>query len=91
LGGDANVKKLNDFGIYPDPASNVSDLVLENVLNGRSGQIFVPKDQVRNSKMRTYPIWMQDALFGLMGLAIRARGGGKAFEFGSDDSIKLPG
>lgn len=89
LGGKENVKRLNDFGIYPEPASNVSDLVLENVLKGKSGQIFVPKDQVRNSKMRTYPIWVQDAIYGLMGLAMKAKGGGKSFEFGKDDTFKL--
>ena len=55
---------LNKYGIFPDPASNVSDLIVNQVLAGRSGQIFVPKDQERYRNARSWPLWVQDVLAG---------------------------
>lgn len=85
LGGDKNVKMLNNFGIYPDPASNVSDLVLDNVFNARSGQIFVPKGEKSKAGMRNWPLWTQDLLGAVMKWQMKRMnrsGSGDAFEFG---------
>jgi NAD(P)-dependent dehydrogenase (short-subunit alcohol dehydrogenase family) len=54
--------KLEKFGIKCDPASNVSDAVVEQVLAGRSGRIFVPKTEEANTGVRNFPVWLQDAV-----------------------------
>jgi all-trans-retinol dehydrogenase (NAD+) len=75
---------LNAHGIYPDPASNVSNLVVEQVLAGRSGQIFVPKNQERYRNIRGWPLWAQDLLYGY----VWKRGGNDGgFRFADDHSI----
>lgn len=73
-------KKLNEYGIYPDPPSNVSDLVIEQVLKGRSGRICVPKSQASRTGVRNRPQWLQDILFGAL-----SRNQNK-FEFGREDT-----
>ncbi len=54
--------RLAKFGIKVDPASNVSNAVVEQVLVGRSGQIFMPRTEESKAGMRNYPIWVQDSL-----------------------------
>jgi len=54
--------QLNKFGIKCDPASNVSDAVVEQVLAGRSGQIFMPRTEASKTGLRSYPLWLQDSL-----------------------------
>jgi hypothetical protein len=57
-------KTLNKHGIYPDPPSNVSDLVFKQVLKARSGRIHVPLTEKSKAGMRGYPLWLQDVLMG---------------------------
>jgi all-trans-retinol dehydrogenase (NAD+) len=57
---------LDKHGIVPDPPSRVSDVVVEQVLAGRSGRICVPKDQERHMGVRNWPRWAQDMVFGLV-------------------------
>lgn len=54
--------KLASVGIRVDPASNVSDAVVEQVLAARSGRIFMPRSEEGNSGVRTWPIWLQDVV-----------------------------
>jgi all-trans-retinol dehydrogenase (NAD+) len=77
-------KELNKFGIYPDPPSNVSNLVLEQVLKGRSGRLVVPRSEEGKVGLRNWPMWMQDLVFGFVG----KRNQGK-FGFGQDNNSKL--
>jgi len=70
--------QLKKYGIVPDPPSNVSNLVVEQVLNARSGNICVPKSEEGKTGMRGYPIWLQDVL---MGYLWKKK---DAFEFGKD-------
>jgi all-trans-retinol dehydrogenase (NAD+) len=74
-------KALNKYGIYPDPPSNVSNLVVEQVLKGRSGRIVVPKSEEGKTGLRNWPVWTQDLMHGFVGKRKRDR-----FEFGQDDS-----
>jgi short-subunit dehydrogenase len=64
-----NVDKsvLEKHGIVPDPPTNVSDVVVEQVLKGRSGRICVPKNQERYMGIRNRPQWAQDLALGLVG------------------------
>jgi len=57
--------RLSKFGIQCDPASNVSDAVVEQVLAGRSGKIFMPRTEEAKEGVRSYPIWLQDVLLAL--------------------------
>ncbi|KIW89360.1 uncharacterized protein Z519_10214 [Cladophialophora bantiana CBS 173.52] len=57
--------KLEQLGIKCDPASNVSDAVVEQVLAGRSGQIFVPRTEEGRAGLRNWPLWLQDAVLHL--------------------------
>ncbi|KAI1609736.1 short chain dehydrogenase/reductase [Exophiala viscosa] len=52
--------KLRKFGVQIDPASNVSNAIVEQVLAGRSGQIYMPRSEVGNTGVRNYPLWVQD-------------------------------
>ncbi|KIY03121.1 uncharacterized protein Z520_01588 [Fonsecaea multimorphosa CBS 102226] len=54
--------KLEQLGIKCDPASNVSDAVVEQVLAGRSGQIFMPRTEESRTRVRDWPLWLQDAV-----------------------------
>lgn len=60
LAGVGTKTRLLEYGIIPDPAVNVSKAILEQVLAGRSGKIFVPKDQERMSKVRNMSLWTYD-------------------------------
>jgi all-trans-retinol dehydrogenase (NAD+) len=60
-GSEASLAKQ---GIIPDPPSNVSDLVVKQVLQGKSGQICVPKSEESKTGVRNYPLWVKDILFG---------------------------
>jgi all-trans-retinol dehydrogenase (NAD+) len=71
---------LEKHGIVPDPPSRVSNVVLEQVLKGRSGRICVPKSQELHTGIRNWPRWAQDVAFGL----VRKR---KEGEFEKDGSL----
>jgi len=77
-------KALNKHGIFPDPPSNVSNLVVEQVLKGRSGRLVVPKSEEGKTGLRNWPRWVQDLMFGYVG---KSKGNG--FGFGQDDDTKL--
>jgi hypothetical protein len=77
-------KALNKYGIYPDPPSNVSDLVVDQVLKGRSGRLIVPKREEGKTGLRNWPMWAQDLVYGFVG-----KRKGDRFGFGKDDNSKL--
>jgi all-trans-retinol dehydrogenase (NAD+) len=51
-------------GIVPDPPKNVSDLVVKQVLSGKSGRLIVPKSEEGKTSLRHLPLWLQDILYG---------------------------
>lgn len=57
---------LEKHGIVPDPPQRVSEVVLEQVLKGRSGRVCVPRDQEKHMGVRGWPRWAQDLAFGLV-------------------------
>ncbi|KAH7392517.1 hypothetical protein BKA66DRAFT_567854 [Pyrenochaeta sp. MPI-SDFR-AT-0127] len=57
-------KSLAKLGIVPDPPINVSNIVVEQVLKGRSGRICIPESEERNSNVRN--LWVQDIAYGLV-------------------------
>ncbi|KAF3008658.1 hypothetical protein E8E13_008867 [Curvularia kusanoi] len=67
---------LDKHGIVPDPPTRVSEVVLKQVLKGRSGRVCVPRSQERYMGVRGLPRWVQDLVFGLVG-----RGSGRAGTF----------
>ncbi|KAF1809544.1 NAD(P)-binding protein [Eremomyces bilateralis CBS 781.70] len=73
-------KTLNKYGIHPDPPSNVGDVVVEQVLKGRSGRLVVPKSEEGKTGLRNWPRWVQDLLFGNV---FRSK---DRFEFGKEDT-----
>jgi short-subunit dehydrogenase len=76
---------LAKYGIVPDPPSNVSDLIIEQVLKARSGRICVPKSEEGKMGLRNWPRWVQDVLYGFVWK--RQEG----FEFGKDEDAMLKG
>jgi all-trans-retinol dehydrogenase (NAD+) len=60
-GSEASLAK---FGIIPDPPSNVSDLIVKQVLSGKSGRLCVPKSEEGKTGLRSWPLWAQDIAFG---------------------------
>ena len=78
-------KTLNKHGIYPDPPSNVANLVIKQVLNARSGRIHVPFSEEGKAGMRGYPLWVQDVLMGYL----KKKDDG--FGFGKDNEGTLRG
>ncbi|KAF2036262.1 NAD(P)-binding protein [Setomelanomma holmii] len=60
-GSEATLAKA---GIVPDPPSNVSDLVVKQVLAGKSGRLCVPKSEEDKMGLRAWPRWAQDILYG---------------------------
>jgi all-trans-retinol dehydrogenase (NAD+) len=62
-GGEASLAK---FGIVPDPPSNVSDLIVKQVLNGKSGRLCVPKAEEGKTGVRGWPLWARDIALGLV-------------------------
>jgi hypothetical protein len=51
---------LQKYGVRSDPASNVSDAIVEQVFASRSGQIFMPRSEEAKTSIRNWPIWLQD-------------------------------
>ncbi|CAN9199295.1 unnamed protein product [Alternaria alternata] len=58
---------LAKLGIIEDPPEPVIDAVVDQVLNGKSGMICIPKHHQRDSLLRFWPRWAQDLKFGLVG------------------------
>nr|GFD55448.1 hypothetical protein [Tanacetum cinerariifolium] len=46
--------------------TKVSDVVVKQVLAGRSGRVCVPKQQENRMGIRNWPRWAQDLAFGLV-------------------------
>jgi short-subunit dehydrogenase len=76
-------KTLNKYGIYPDPPSNVSNVVIDQVLKGKSGNIAVPFSEEGKMGIRGWPIWFQDLIMGYV-WADKNR-----FGFGKDVESKM--
>lgn len=57
---------LDANGIVPDPPTRVSDVVVEQVLAGRSGRVCVPENREQSMGVRNWPRWAQDVAFGLV-------------------------
>jgi all-trans-retinol dehydrogenase (NAD+) len=55
---------LARYGIIPDPPSKVSDLVVKQVLEGKSGRLCVPKKEEGKTGLRNWPMWAQDIVYG---------------------------
>jgi all-trans-retinol dehydrogenase (NAD+) len=55
---------LAKYGIIPDPPSKVSDLVVKQVLDGKSGRLCVPKSEEGKTGLRNWPLWAQDLVYG---------------------------
>jgi all-trans-retinol dehydrogenase (NAD+) len=55
---------MSKAGIVPHPPKNVSDLIVKQVLNGKSGRLVVPKSDEGKTGVRSFPLWVQDILFG---------------------------
>ncbi|KIV82193.1 hypothetical protein PV11_04320 [Exophiala sideris] len=51
---------LQKHGVRIDPASNVSNAIVEQVLAARSGQIYMPRSVESATGARNYPIWVHD-------------------------------
>ena len=81
---DAANDLLAKHGIVPDPPSRVSDVVVKQVLSGRSGRICVPKNQERHMGARNWPRWVQDLT---LGLAFKRN----QFQFARDSDSTLKG
>lgn len=74
--------KLRENGIVADPPSNVAKAVVEQVVAGRSGQIFMPRWVERQKGMRGFPIWAQDLMLGNISVnPLTLITGKKRFEF----------
>jgi all-trans-retinol dehydrogenase (NAD+) len=58
---------LAKLGIIEDPPEPVIDAVVDQVFNGKSGMIYIPKHHQRNLLLRFWPRWAQDLKFGLVG------------------------
>jgi all-trans-retinol dehydrogenase (NAD+) len=80
--------QLAKYGIIPDPPTNVTDLIVEQVLAGRSGRIHVPKDQIRYENVRSWPLWVQDVLAGYPWKRGDRESG---FRFGDEDGLGQEG
>lgn len=70
--------KLKEAGIVADPPSNVANAVVEQVVAGRSGQIFMPRSEERKTNLRYWPIWTQDLFLG--NVSLNPFGGGRKLE-----------
>lgn len=49
-------------GSGPDPASNVSDAIVVQILSGHGKQIFLPAGHRKVKLVRAFPFWMQELL-----------------------------
>ncbi len=57
-------KALNKSGVRVDPPERVAEVVIKQVLAGRSGRICVPDDQESLMRARWFPRWVQDVMSG---------------------------
>lgn len=57
-------EKLRKRGFRVDPASNVSDVVVKQVVKGKSGRLYVPEKLKWVDGIRTLPVWMLDVMSG---------------------------
>lgn len=55
---------LQKSGLTLHPAANVADKVVEQVLKGRSGKLFMPESDYYLSFVKALPIWAFDLLAG---------------------------
>lgn len=62
--GDESWTKLKKMGIKVDPPTNVSRVVVEQVLKGKSGRLYVPEGQKWLAGNRSWPLWVQDLVKG---------------------------
>ncbi|KAF2678627.1 NAD(P)-binding protein [Lentithecium fluviatile CBS 122367] len=62
---ESDFKKLQRRGVRVDPPSNVADVVVEQVRRGRSGRLFVPRNQAFLAGNRNWPLWVQDLVTGI--------------------------
>jgi len=60
-GSEASLAKQ---GIVPDPPSNVSDVVVKQVLSGQSGRLIVPESEEGKTGVRYWPLWAKDIVLG---------------------------
>ena len=58
-------KRLEEYGIKPDPPSNVADAVIDQVLAHRTGKIYMPRTAEAQAGTRQLPLWVQDWALGL--------------------------
>lgn len=45
-----------------DPASNVSRAVVEQVVKGRSGRLYLPKSMESKADIQAKPLWVKDII-----------------------------
>jgi all-trans-retinol dehydrogenase (NAD+) len=75
---------LSKHGIMLDPPSCVSDVVVDQVLRGRSGRVCVPAGGEGTMGIVHWPRWVQDLL---LGMVWRREG---QFEFGKGLEFNIP-
>ena len=63
--------KLATMGIRLDPASNVSNAIIEQVMAARSGKIFMPRSEEGRHGLSQWPLWASDAAFALQEKKVR--------------------
>ncbi|KAF1994199.1 NAD(P)-binding protein [Amniculicola lignicola CBS 123094] len=63
---DSTWQNIKSKGYKIDPPSNVVDVVVEQVLKGRSGRVCVPLEEEAKMGFRSWPRWWQDVVGGLM-------------------------
>ncbi|KAF2829921.1 NAD(P)-binding protein [Ophiobolus disseminans] len=56
--------QLTKRGVILGAAKDVSDMVVKQVLSGKSGQLIVPQSDGRKTGVRFLPMWAQDILYG---------------------------
>ncbi|KAF2267776.1 NAD(P)-binding protein [Lojkania enalia] len=57
-------KTLEKRGFAIHPAVNVSNVVVDQVLRGKSGRIHVPLSEESFASLRSWPLWLQDIVLG---------------------------
>lgn len=57
-------KELKSRGLRLDPAVNVSNAVVRQVLSDRSGQLVIPEGQEHSKHIRSVPVWIRDIMTG---------------------------
>ena len=54
-------------GIVPRSPVEVAEKIVEQVVKGRSGRLVVPEEGERWCGVRTWPVWVQDVVGGVVG------------------------